>query len=283
MSDSPPPANDAEPPATLAPETPANEPLDPEIEALLDFEPVPRKVKKLNGWNADLQRLFIARLAVSGSPNKACDEVRKYRSGVDKLAKCEGAESFRAAWDAAVALAERRRANEVAAGTASVADLKLPFVDNRRKHPSAGSGQCPHPDPLPLAGEGEVLNEYGEAEDASSFAARTEDARDSIGGKLRNCRRLYLREISDSPGKRAAFEILTELPIDWERAARLEAQPDEPWRRPNMRTPDMLLTAENGWLGGMAHGPDKIAELRAAIDEYRAEEGLEPVDWDGSE
>jgi hypothetical protein len=46
-----------------------------------------------------------------------------------------------------------------------------------------------------------------------------------------------------------------------------------------MRQPDMLLTAENGWLGDYAHGEDKKAELRRQIDEHRAEEGLPPVDW----
>jgi hypothetical protein len=30
----------------------------------------------------------------------------------------------------------------------------------------------------------------------------------------------------------------------------------------------------------MAHGPDKMAELRDAIDRERAEQGLDPVDWD---
>src|SRR5215207_2257610 len=106
---------------------------DPEILALLDFAPVPRRNKKEGGWCPEMQRLFIARLAVHGSPGKACDEVGMYRSGVDKVFKSPGAESFRAAWAAAVALAERRRAEEVAAGHASVGDLKMPFVDNRRK------------------------------------------------------------------------------------------------------------------------------------------------------
>ena len=49
-----------------------------------------------------------------------------------------------------------------------------------------------------------------------------------------------------------------------------------------MRTPDMLLTAENGWLGGMAHGPDKMVELRRAIDEHCEQEDMEPVDWSES-
>lgn len=53
-----------------------------------------------------------------------------------------------------------------------------------------------------------------------------------------------------------------ELPIDWDKAERLEPQADEPWRKPNMRKPDMLLTMENGWHGGLAHGPSKQAEPR---------------------
>ena len=72
---------------------------------------------------------------------------------------------------------------------------------------------------------GQALNEYGEIEDEDSFRQRGEDARDSIARKLLRARRLYLREIADSPGKRAAFEILTELPIDWEKAERLEPRP----------------------------------------------------------
>jgi hypothetical protein len=80
---------------------------DPEILALLDFQAVPRRCKKEGGWTAEMQRLFIAKLAVHGSPGKACDELGMYRSGIDKVFKSEGAESFRAAWAAAVELADR--------------------------------------------------------------------------------------------------------------------------------------------------------------------------------
>jgi hypothetical protein len=125
------------------------------------------------------------------------------------------------------------------------------------------------------------LNELGEWEDEDSFRRRGEEARDSICGKLLRARRLYLQEISASPGKRAAFEILTELTIDWERAERLEPQEDEPWASTNQRQPDMILTAESGWpWGEVGYGPDRMAELRKAIDDHRAEEGLEPVDWE---
>jgi hypothetical protein len=109
---------------------------------------------------------------------------------------------------------------------------------------------------------------------------RGEEAKDSIREKLLRARRLYLMEISGSAGKRAAFEILTELPIDWEKAKRLEPQPDEPWKSPNQRQPDMVLTAENGWSFGEAgYGEDKKAELRAELDKYHAKHGLEPIKW----
>jgi hypothetical protein len=254
---------------------------DPEVEALLDFEPVLRKRVVEGAWTPELQREFIARLAVTGSPGRATEEMGKDETGVRKLSRSPGAASFRAAWDGAVDLATRRAAERRGTEEAVIPGSRLPSLDNRRKYP--------HPGLLPHAGEGaasprgegQVLNEFGEWEDRASLHRRADEARDSVSNKLLRARRLYLQEISDSPGMRAAFEILTELPVDWDKAERLEPQPDEPWAHPNMRKPDMLLTAENGWLGDMAHGPDKIAELRQAIDEHRAEEGLPPVDWSG--
>jgi hypothetical protein len=99
--------------------------------------------------------------------------------------------------------------------------------------------------------------------------------------KLLRIRRVYLQEISASPGKRAAFEILTELPVDWDVAAAGEPQEFEPWTRTNARQPDMILTAESGWsYGDIGYGPDKKAQARKAIDQYRAEHGMEPINWD---
>lgn len=34
-------------------------------------------------------------------------------------------------------------------------------------------------------------------------------------------------------------------------------------------------------MGERGYGPDKMAELRQAIDEWRVEQGLDPVGWDG--
>jgi hypothetical protein len=153
---------------------------------------------------------------------------------------------------------------------------RLPTIDRRLKAnplPPAGEG-----------GEGQVVNEFGEWEDEGSYNQRGKDARDSIAAKLLRIRRLYLQEISTSPGKRAAFEILTELPIDWDAAERLEPQADEPWNRANQRQPDMILMAESGWsFGELGYGPDRKAEQRRLIDEHRAADGLDPVDWSGED
>jgi hypothetical protein len=194
---------------------------DPEIAALLEFEPVPRQLQKANGWTAPMQRMFIAWLAFYGSPGKAAEELGKARSGIDKVYRTPGADSFRAAWDGAVALAERRLTERLASSPSGAGGMKVPFA-SRASRSVSGSGHAPLP--------GQVRNEYGEWEDEASFLSRAEDARESIGTKLLRVRRMFLAEISGNAGKRAAFEILTELPIDWDLAARGEAQPDEPWR-----------------------------------------------------
>lgn len=254
--------------ANPAAETPD---YDPEVLELLEFDPVPRKVKLEGGWTPEKQRMFPVRLAVHGSPVKAANEIGMEVSGARKLYYSLHGESFRAAWDGIVELAKKRLAADLKYANVGSAP---PSIDNRRRHGGAQPGQ-PQP--------GQVLNEFGEWEHPDSIARRAEDAKDSISNKLRNARRLFLAEISDSPGKRAAFEILTEYEVDWEKAARLEMQVDEPWRRPNIRQPDMLLSFENGWHGGAAWGEDKMQALRNALDEHREQHGLEPVDWESED
>jgi hypothetical protein len=241
---------------------------DPEIAPLLNFEPVVRKIKRPDGWTPELQRELIARIAATGTIQQAVWQMGKHATGAEALYKTPTADAFRKSWDAAVIIGRRRNG----------LDSQPPFMGNvpginRRTNSRSRPEQT---GPLP----GQVRNEHGEWEDEASFIRRGEEARDNICAKLLNCRRLYLAEISGSPGKRAAFEILTELPIDWEKAAQMQPQADEPWHRTNQRQPDMILTAENGWSWGeCGYGPDRKAELRAELDKYRAEEGLEPVDW----
>lgn len=256
-------------PRPAAPES-GTFPPDPEIAALLGFDPVPRKRDVAGGWTAELQCEFIARLAAHGSATKACDEMGKDQTGIMKLYRSPLGASFRAAWDGAVALA-KRRAGQAAQGQPVAPGTMPPTLDHRRKHHDAPARGLP----------GQVLNERGQWEDEDSLRRRSEAAKDSIAMKLLRLRRLYLQEISGNAGKRAAFEILTELPIDWEIAERGEAQPDEPYRTGNQREPDMILTAESGWSWGeVGYGPDKKAMLRQAIDEHRAKTGKAPVDWE---
>jgi hypothetical protein len=245
---------------------------DPEIAALLDFEPVPRKSSPPNGWTPEAQRKFIAYFAFTGAQGKACGFIGKDRGGAKKLYDSPEGGSFRASWHAALDLYKRRWEEKY--GDGPPPERTPPTVDGRWKATDRHSA--------PLPPEGQMLNELGEWEDEESVHRRAEEARDSVAGKLVRCRRLYLHEISGSPGKRAAFEILTELPVDWDRAERLEPQPFEPWTRVNQHQPDMVLTAESGWsFGDCGYGPDRMAQARRALDEHLAEEGLPPVDWSG--
>ena len=128
---------------------------------------------------------------------------------------------------------------------------------------------------------GEMRNEFGKWEDEESISARVAETRARVGRKLVRIRRLFLQSIEPSAGKRAAFEILTELPVDWEIAATGKPQKFEPYLEPvRMREPSMVLTAEDGWLTEFGYGRvDRKAELRQAMDEYHAEHGLPPIEW----
>ncbi|MEO7602228.1 MAG: hypothetical protein ABIS39_03045 [Sphingomicrobium sp.] len=248
---------------------------DPEIAPLLNFTPVPRSHAKANGWTAEMQRMFIAWLAYYGSPTNACDELGKARSGIDKVYKAPEAAEFRAAWEAAVALAEKRRIAQLTTRHGGAGAMRAPTMSRRKPERTDldAKGRAPLP--------GQLLNEYGEWEDENSYLRRGEEAKESIAGKLLRIRRMFLQEISGCPGKRAAFEILTKLPIDWDKAARLEPQDDEPYRTSNQREPDMVLMAESGWsFGQQGYGPEKMAELYREVDKIRAAEGLPAIDWE---
>lgn len=229
---------------------------DPEIAALLEFEPIAIQ-PRVNGWNADAQRAFIAMLAITGSKKHAADAIGRDERRVDQLVVRPDGSPFAEAVDRALEL-HRVRNSGWLADTVAAAQRDDPNVE----------------------APGQVLNEYGEWEDADSYARREEEARESVVNKLLRIRRLYLQEISASSAKRAAFEILTNLPIDWDKAERGEEQEDEPYRTSNQRKPDMVLLAESGWsFGHWGYGPDRMAEQRAAIDEWCEENGREPVEW----
>lgn len=67
------------------------------------FTPVPRKCERHDGWTPERQRGFIEALADTGSVEAACRAVDMSSVGAYYLRRQPGAESFRAAWDAALA------------------------------------------------------------------------------------------------------------------------------------------------------------------------------------
>jgi hypothetical protein len=180
---------------------------NPQTAALLGFEPVVRKIQVEGGWTAELQREFIARLAVHGSASKACDEMGKNRTGVARLYRSPSAASFRAAWQAAVELAIRRRAEQAPPQEYVSSDAKPPTIDHRRKFggPQAARGRRSGWDdedgqPDPVDPEEEGMSEDGKIEILARLitkftgkVARERAAR--IGGRIVEAD-FYLRQIT---------------------------------------------------------------------------------------
>ena len=57
--------------------------------------PVPRKMERVDGWNADCQRAFIAALSATGSKRRAALAIGMAAFGVVQLLKAEGSEASR--------------------------------------------------------------------------------------------------------------------------------------------------------------------------------------------
>lgn len=66
------------------------------------FTPVPRRNNRHDGWTPERQRAFIEALADTGSVTRAAAQVNIAQTNCYSLRRAPGAESFRAAWDAAL-------------------------------------------------------------------------------------------------------------------------------------------------------------------------------------
>ena len=78
------------------------------LPSFLGFTPVPLKSRH-DGWSPDLQMRFIVALARGAAVGEAARSVGKNRQTAYALRKRPGAESFAAAWDAALEFARRMR------------------------------------------------------------------------------------------------------------------------------------------------------------------------------
>jgi hypothetical protein len=74
----------------------------PTLPVVPDFTPVPRKYSRHDGWTATRQRAFIDALAATGSVKAAAHSINMSYEGAYHLRRQPGAESFRAAWNAAL-------------------------------------------------------------------------------------------------------------------------------------------------------------------------------------
>jgi len=110
---------------------------DPEVEALLQFEPVVRKCVRHDGWLPERQREFIVALTVLGSAEQAAIAVGGTMSGAYKLRTADGGEGFAAAWDSALALHLRRHPRPEPKGRPSRGELKSGV--GRRPWPAAAA------------------------------------------------------------------------------------------------------------------------------------------------
>ena len=218
-----------------------------QIADILNFEPVPRRTQ-VNNWTAELQRAFIAALAVTGSARRAGKAIGRHEYGAEKLRKARGGKGFSDAWDAAL---EIYRERELARLADQMGELKNISIE-----------QAQRMDLKP--------GERDENEEASEY----EEAQARIRDRLLRARRLYLLSICNNAEKREAWETLVG-PVEWEKAARLEPQANEPYQI-RMPEPDMLLTAEGGCLPDVVGcGRDRGAEFMEAMDEIRETDRLD--------
>ncbi|MCT2399328.1 hypothetical protein [Novosphingobium mangrovi (ex Huang et al. 2023)] len=83
-------------------------PDHPRTKSLPRFTPVPRKCERHDGWTPERQRGFIEALADTGSVRAAAHAVNMTPEGAYLLRRHPKGQSFRKAWEAALALGVQR-------------------------------------------------------------------------------------------------------------------------------------------------------------------------------
>ncbi|MBT2132896.1 hypothetical protein KK137_00995 [Croceibacterium sp. LX-88] len=87
--------------------TQARPPARPARRRVPAFYPVPVRGRR-DGWTRGKQAAFLGLLAETGTVLAACERVGMSRKSAYKLRQMPGAESFAAAWDAALGLPVRK-------------------------------------------------------------------------------------------------------------------------------------------------------------------------------
>ncbi|MHA6722896.1 hypothetical protein [Sphingomonas sp. RS2018] len=117
------------------------------------FTPVPVARVRHDGWSPDRQCRFIAALAETGSVAAAARAVGSTRNGAYRLRKRDGAESFAAAWDAALSDARARQFDilfgRATAGVIVPRKYRGGFVGTRHFYDNAAGLAALRDPPLP--------------------------------------------------------------------------------------------------------------------------------------
>jgi hypothetical protein len=90
------------------PEPETNADNDPELAALLEFEPVPRQVNRPDSWTPERQRRFLELIVQTGSPQQAARAMKKQLSGIESVYRDDEVGQFRASWDGICELVRTR-------------------------------------------------------------------------------------------------------------------------------------------------------------------------------
>lgn len=214
-----------------------------------EFTPVPRKYRH-DGWTPERQRAFIDALAETGSVGRAARRLNMSAEGAYYLRRQPGAESFRAAWTAAIDFGVQNLTDiameraidgvpvpvfwkgEQVGEKRSYNDRLLMFMLRHRQPGTYG--------PLARVNGGTTSPEFRalQERDAREQQEREDEAiKEDIVNRILTIRRGFLRRISPDPAKRAAWELLVG-PVDWPLAAGLD-QPDA--NDTNMTGPDRVV------------------------------------------
>ena len=255
-------------------------------EAVPDFTPVPRKYDRHDGWTPERQRGFIAALAELGSVSGAAKRVAMATFGAYALRRAEGAESFREAWRKALDMGAQRLAD--IAMERAIEGVAVPIMyhgkqvgERRQYNDRLLTFMLQHHQPQTYGSSGALGLRYPstrlDGEDDEDDAQEYLSGMERVQQRLTRSRRLLLAAIVDDPAKRAAWETLVG-PVDWDKAARLEAQADEPFGDAgeggggqwSMRRPDMLMVAEAGLAPDLTGGKDGLAPIAAEVERMRA-------------
>lgn len=267
-----------------------------------DFTPVPRK-PRCDGWTPDRQRAFIAALAETGSVKHAATRINMSPEGAYTLRRQPGAESFAAAWAAAIDFGVQRLADialeraidgtpvpvfwkgEQVGERRRYNDRLLMFMLRNRMPHSYPDGRAPAALPAPGQTSGDdarpTISEADlariKAEWERDFRAAQEAALPSVDDVIRRnldfYRLHFLKACERQPDRRAAWQLLAG-PTDWEKVAAAKTVDDDfGFRRQNQTWPSTILVLAGldtlfAALGRVIAGAaDVAAEALLSVDE----------------